>query len=116
MSRFAPAEGWIVVQQEAKSEVTAGGIIKPATVVEREMDLDNEEAPTFVVVDTPDEVGEAAIGAWDKSTMFNYPLVGERVLVISKGGSVVKFNKITWFVRLDAVAGSVCNEESASDN
>lgn len=81
-----PAEGWVLVQAEEVSAVTAGGIIKPDSVIEAEQKRGGDFPPSYLVISIP----ETSVGTYDADTIFEYPEEGAKVLVNTRGGQVLK--------------------------
>lgn len=100
---YQPAAGWVLLQAEELAEQTPGGIIKPATALEKERTIGAENAPSFKVLKT----GEHSFGNTSDS---KYPAVNSKVFVLNKPLSIVIINKHTLFVNMDSVVGSVTEE------
>jgi co-chaperonin GroES (HSP10) len=100
-----PAIGWIVVEQQEVSEVTAGGIIKPATAVDREREISEDDRPkSMTVVAVPEEADSC--GALTDEVV-RYPEIGAQVMVMVKPGTALKYGKRQAIVRIDAVVCEV---------
>jgi co-chaperonin GroES (HSP10) len=105
---YQPAAGWCLLQAEELAEQTPGGIIKPATALEKERVIGAENAPSFRVL----KVGEGSFGL--ETTDVKYPSVGDKVFVLNRPLSIVVINKHTLFVHIDSIVGSVIEESEVN--
>ncbi len=106
MKTFKPAEGWIVVKVEQPKEKTEGGLFKPASVLDREREIEVDDPPTFTVVMTPAAMDEV-FGLDESKLGFMYPALGANVLVSNRPGMVLRHGKEIMFVHMSAVVGIV---------
>lgn len=104
MKAIHPAQGWLLCRIEAAPEVTEGGIIMPATVVDRELEGDGELPPVFTVLALPTEESP---GVQQEDVTLQYPEVGDSILVQAKAGAFLRFGKGMFMVRVDSVMAVV---------
>jgi co-chaperonin GroES (HSP10) len=137
-TKLEPSLGWVVVRRELPSETTPGGIVKPASALEREVGMQAGEEPTCTVVAVPGgdrdgdmfEMGIVGVhGSGGHDINHVYPSVGDRVVVLAEHGKFVPYfdeeNKPAYvtvrnrrepmcslyFVRLEAIVGVVSSDE-----